>query len=97
MRWFVRAPGVLLAPVGDGWVAYSALSGETHLLNPETVAVVEALGMQDPVPSSIVCKTLSDECGVDVAELESTLQGAWGQLIDAGLIREVAGDQPAPG
>ena len=77
-----------MAPVGDGWVAFSSLSGETHVLNDESVAIVELLDGVEPRSPSELCRALADECGVPVPELESTLAAAWGALIEAGLVRE---------
>lgn len=88
MRRFLRAPGVLMAPVGDGWAAFSSLSGETHVLNDESVAIVELLACDRPSTATEVCAALSAECGVPIPELEPTLDAAWGALIEAGLVRE---------
>lgn len=88
MRCFVRAPGVLMAPVGDGWAAFSSLSGETHVLNEESVAIVDLLDCAQPRSSIELSRALADECGVPVPEIESTLAAAWGTLIEAGLVRE---------
>lgn len=87
-RRFVRAPGVRLAPLGEAWVAFSAVSGETHVLNDEGVAILELLDVALPLPASAVGQRLADEVGLPAAELAVTLEGAWGPLIDAGLVRE---------
>ena len=91
MRAFVRAPGVLFEPLGGVWGAYSALSGETHLLNHESVAIVEALDLVQPVSVAAVCELLALDCGLAAAEVEQTIGAAWEQLIEAGLIHEHAG------
>ena len=87
MRSFVRAPGVLVEPLDGIWGAYSALSGETHLLNNESVAIVEALGLSQPLSAAAVCELLARDCGLAPAEIEQTIGAAWEQLIEAGLIR----------
>ncbi|MCY7315563.1 MAG: HPr-rel-A system PqqD family peptide chaperone [Rubrivivax sp.] len=87
-RRFVRAPGVRLAPLGEGWVAFSALSGETHVLNDEGVAILELLDAATPLSALDIAAQLADEVDVPAAELAITLAGAWGPLIDAGLVRE---------
>ncbi len=87
-RRFVRAPGVRLAPLGEGWVAFSALSGETHVLNDEGVAILELLDAPSPQSSADIAARLADEVGMPASELEGTLAGAWEPLIDAGLVRE---------
>ena len=91
MSVYVRAPGVLKAPLGEGWVVFSSLSGETHQVNGESLAVLEALSPEAPQSSSQVCETLAHEYGLQVSELEATLAGSWGYLVEAGLIRPVAG------
>lgn len=88
MRAFVRAPGALFEPLDGVWGAYSALSGETHLLNTESVAIVEALNLARPLSSAAVCEALAHDCGMAAAEVEQAIGGAWEQLIEAGLIRE---------
>ena len=91
MAVYVRAPGVLKAPLGEGWVVFSSLSGETHLVNGESVAVLETLSPEVPLSARQVCETLAHEYGLQVSELEATLAGSWGGLVEAGLIRTVAG------
>jgi PqqD family protein of HPr-rel-A system len=91
VRAFVRAPGVLFEPLGDGWGAYSSLSGETHLLNDESVAIVEALDLVQPLSASAVCELLARDCHLFSTEVEQVMGAAWEQLIEAGLIREQSG------
>jgi len=91
VRAFVRAPGVLFEPLGGLWGAYSALSGETHLLNDESVAIVEALGLAQPLSTQAVCELLATDCGLPSAAVEQAIGAAWEQLLEAGLIREHAG------
>ena len=88
MRSYVRAPGVLFSPLGDGWVAFSSLSCETHLINAESVVVVEALDALHPRSVGEVAELLSADCGTPAAELTETLKDAWSMLLQAGLIRE---------
>ena len=88
VRQFVRAPGLLLEPLDDVWGAYSSLSGETHLLNDESVAIVEALEATRPFSVAAVSELLALDCGLPAAEVEQVIGAAWDQLIEAGLIRE---------
>ena len=88
MHCFIRAPGVLLEPLVEGWAAFSSLSGESHLLNDESAAIVEALDLVQPLSSSAICKSLAQDCGMPTAEVERAIGSAWEQLIEAGLIRE---------
>ena len=96
MSVFLRAPGVLTEPLGDGWVVYSALSGETHLVNGESVEVLNALDERRPRSAAEVCQSLAALFEVDVAELEATLSGSWAALVEAGLILQPRSVQPLP-
>ena len=87
MRSYVRAPGVLVEALDGIWGAYSALSGETHLLNNESAAIVEALELARPLSAAAVCELLARDCGLAPDEIEQTIGAAWEQLIEAGLIR----------
>lgn len=82
----LRAPGVLTEPLGNGWVVFSALSGETHLVNDESVEILNALDEQSPRSTDEVCRHLAATFEVDVAEIEATLMDSWAVLIQAGLI-----------
>ena len=79
-----------MAQLGEGWVAYSALSGESHLLNTESVAVLDALDAVTPRTVSEVCADLAQEQGLVAAELEAILATSWNSLVEAGLVREAA-------
>lgn len=86
-----RAPGVRLAALGeDSFAAYSALSGETHILNPESVAVLEALSEHEALAPAQLCARLAPDVDMAPQDLETVLQGAWPALLRAGLVCEVA-------
>jgi len=78
---------VLFKPLGDGWAAFSSLSGETHLLNAESVAVVETLDLLYARSANEVAELLAIDSGTTAAELTETLAAAWSMLLQAGLIR----------
>ena len=88
VRSYLRAPGVLFAPLGSGWVAFSSLSGETHLLNTESVAVVETLDALQARSADEVAQLLAADSGIEAVEMTETLAHAWSMLMQAGLIRE---------
>lgn len=88
-RWLL-APGAHIAQLGDGWVAFGALSGESHLLNAESVAVLDALDAVTPRTIAEVCAGLAQDQGPTAAELEVILTGSWNSLVEAGLVREAA-------
>lgn len=92
----LRAPGVLTEPLGEGWVVYSAMSGETHLVNEESVEVLNALDEKQPRTTQEVCQRLGAQFGVDIAEMETTLAGSWAALAEAGLILQLVSAGPSP-
>jgi PqqD family protein of HPr-rel-A system len=89
VRHFVRAPGVLIEDVDGAYAAFSALSGETHLLNEECVAVIELLDEDHALDAGTLCRLLSGQAGVPIAEIDQAVEGAWERLIEGGLIRSV--------
>lgn len=89
MRSFRRAPGVVLRPLGEGWAAFSGLSGESHLLNEESVAVIELLDTEVGRDEQHIAQALSSDCGIPVAELAASLAQGWSSLLDAGLVLEL--------
>jgi PqqD family protein of HPr-rel-A system len=87
---YLRAPGVLIEPLGEGWAAYSSLSGETHLVNAESVEVLNQLDTSDVRSPEQVCERLATEYEVDAAELLATLSASWEPLVTAGLVRRAS-------
>ena len=85
------APGVQLEGLGEGWVAFSALSGETHQLNPEAAAVLEWLAA-GPMTEAALCTGLAADTGVDNDTIRATLHEVWPALDAAGLIRTEPAD-----
>ena len=83
---FVRAAGLRLASLGEGWAAFSALSGESHLLSDEAVAVIGVLDADRPLTASQVAQALSVDYDQCASEIEVTLSDSWISLIEAGLV-----------
>ena len=83
----MRAPGVLVAEIDDTWVAYSALSGETHLLNDTSVAILDLLSPEVPTSQASVCASLVADSGLPLHEVETLLSGVWDTFLSAGLAR----------
>lgn len=90
MTHWLLAPGVALAQLGDGWVAHSQVSGETHLLNEESAIVLEALDAVTPRTEHEISDRLAADLDVPSSELQAILQSSWTSLVDAGLVREAA-------
>ena len=87
-----RVEGVLAEPVGLLWAVYSPASGETALLNDESVAILEVLAA-GPGDAKTVSATLSEGDRDDAVSIASVIEASWPRLIGAGLVREV---RPAP-
>ncbi len=83
----LRAPGVRVRPLGDAWVAFSALSRETHLLNDEAVAVLEALHETTASTQDQVAAALAVDYSTPVPDLLQLLEPVWESLISSGLVR----------
>ncbi len=79
------AEGVRLEPMGDFWVAYSPWSGLTTLLNTQSVAILEILGV-DGATLSEVASALAESTGDDVGRIEGMVRAHLPDLQDAGLL-----------
>jgi PqqD family protein of HPr-rel-A system len=89
MQRFARTEGVLIEPLGELWAVFSPSTGETALLNDESVAILEVLEA-GAAGTEAVCSSLAEDSGIDAASLFDTVHGCWGKLIEAGLVHEVA-------
>jgi len=83
--YITRTPGLRLEPVGERWLAFSAISGETHALNDEAVAVLELLG-DHWMQVGHLCGLLGDETGLEPAVILAALEPVWPTLEAAGLV-----------
>jgi len=83
---FERCAGLLLAPIGEIWAAFSPLSGETVLLNDESAAILEVLA-DGPLDLRSICETLANDAGLNAAALYGPVQDSWQLLMDAGLVQ----------
>jgi hypothetical protein len=72
--------------LGSGWVAHSSVSQETHLLNDEAAALLDALSEVEAKTEDEVARGLATEVGLDVSELVLTLSPVWDGLVGAGLV-----------
>jgi PqqD family protein of HPr-rel-A system len=78
---------VVIELIGDSWFAYSACSGETHLLNDSSAALLECLPAETARLPTEVFAELSVDTDMSVEELQASAEGCWDTLRDAGLIR----------
>jgi hypothetical protein len=81
--------GARLEPIGNQWVAWSPLSGETQLLNDESAAVLEATLALGECDTATVCRWLSDGQPDTDPALEALVDMTWVPLMIAGLVRRV--------
>lgn len=81
-------PGVRVEPVGEQWAAWSPASGETHLLNDESAAVLELLAEHGSLTTHEAADLLADETGIDATTLSAGIDLSWLPLEWAGLIRQ---------
>jgi PqqD family protein of HPr-rel-A system len=84
---FACAAGLRVELLGDSWIAYSPLSGETMMLNDESAAVLEVL-REAPGDIASVCRTLAADLDADPEQLMERIAPAWSLLIDNGLVVE---------
>ncbi len=87
MRRLERVAGTLIEPLGDIWVAFSPLSGETALVNDASVAILEILG-NAPMSEDDVYDALAADTGLGRPEVAATIAPSWEKLIESGLVRE---------
>lgn len=83
-----RIDGVLVEPIGQSWVAFSPASGDTTLLNDESAAMLEVLGL-DCMDTADVATQLAEDAGIAASRFAPALDSHWARLIDCGLIRRV--------
>lgn len=91
MYRFERVPGLMLEPVAHLWAAFSPLTGETSLLNDESVAILETL--QDGAMTSYeVCIGLASDSGIPAQTLAEVVEECWPRLVEAGYVRKLPAD-----
>ena len=88
MARYACVPGVSTEAVGHLWAAFSPASGETLLLNDESVSILEVLA-SGACDTAGVCAVLAADSGLDAASLLDLVDGCWPRLIEAGLVREL--------
>ena len=85
---YARVPGVVVEPLDALWAAFSPASGQTHLLNDESAAILEILGEGAASADGVVAQ-LAHDSGTDPAAVRLVLAHAWPSLIDGGLVEVV--------
>ena len=87
-------PGVLIEPLGAQWAVFSPASGETHLLNDTSAAVLEILKSNPAIRSEQACALLAADVDLLVADVEPLVNEALRTFVTAGLVRGVRVAQP---
>ena len=85
--YVVRVPGVALEPLGGAWAAFSPLSGETHLLNDSSAAMLECLSEERPMHVDMLCAELAALSGMTAEAVAEACATSWSSLVQAGVIR----------
>lgn len=91
MRTIRAVRGIAVEAIGEGWAAFSPLSGETVVLNNEAAAVLESLQQSAHSVGDVVAMIASDT-GMAAGELVSLVDDAVSQLADAGLVERESSD-----
>ena len=91
-RWFTRTAGASLAPLEGAWVAHSALSNSSHVINEECAAMLRVARVGTPLAEDELCRLLAEEFGQSADSIADAVAGAWDRLVDVGLLNE----HPAP-
>ena len=86
---------MLAEAAGSLWAVYSPASGETALLNDESVAILEVLE-SGPCSTEAVCAELASGDPSEAAAMMSVIEASWSRLIDAGLVRRVDAGRTMP-
>jgi hypothetical protein len=85
---FRPVPGVRLEAIGDDWVVFSPLSGNTAWLNDTAAAVLEVLAeaQGQPLTPEAVAAQLALDSGESIEHLTLALADVWPRLQELALI-----------
>lgn len=87
-RWYTRTPGTSLSALEDAWVAHSALSNSSHVINEECAAMLRLAPLGSPLPDHVICELLAAEFGEPADNIASAVALTWDTLVDVGLLNE---------
>lgn len=85
---FHAVVGVRLEPIGSMWAAWSPASGETHLLNDESAALLELLHEHPGLDTAAAAQALAAEVDAE-GDLAPAIELAWLPLEWAGFVRRM--------
>ena len=81
-----RVPAIDLEAMDGLWAVFSPATGETSLLNDESVAILELLDV-GPGNTASITLALAEGDEAEAASLAPVIESAWPRLIEAGLVR----------
>lgn len=87
---YVLVPGVLVEQLGDHWAAFSPSSGESHLINDTSAAILEMLSCEAALTLAKICAALAVHVCAMPADVEELVREAFETFITAGLVRAAA-------
>lgn len=98
MARYAAVAGVRVEDLGSFWAAFSPASGQTHLINDESCALLDWLQGRPSGSSAEAADALAEEAGLPAAELLDHIDRGWAPLLTAALVRQVrdAGYPPPP-
>ena len=83
----IRPPGLLIEPLDPSWAVFSPLSGETHLLNDTSAALLDCLNPVTPRSAEEIYGEIAAVSGSPEQEVALLCAGCWPMLIQAGVVQ----------
>ena len=84
---YALVPGILMEPLGEHWAVFSPASGESHLVNDTSAALLEIFKSNPAISSDQACAILAADVGLPVADVEPLVTEALRTFVTAGLVR----------
>jgi PqqD family protein of HPr-rel-A system len=86
---FVLVAGVLMETLGEHWAVFSPASGESHLVNDSSAAILEMLTGTLALNADHICALLAADIDSTLSEVEPLVNEALRTFVTAGLVRMV--------
>ena len=84
---YAIVPDILMEPLGDHWAVFSPASGESHLVNDSSAALLEIFKSNPAISAEQACSVLAADVGLPVADVEPLVSEALRTFVTAGLVR----------
>jgi PqqD family protein of HPr-rel-A system len=82
--------GVRIEPLGDVWAVFSPLSGQTHLINDGSLAVLDLLNACGVVTAAALADRLAESTGDARETVAAWTASALDSFVPAGLAHRLA-------